>query len=161
MVIALIIIHFIAPPTRAQSCKPTMLIYLVRDEKGKPVPPAAKEISYQPKAQYSDWWDDDGHEYLLTSEEMPQDVKSLKGRILKLYTGASCFFRQPVTLQIDSKGKTMKLIFKPLLDVKAESADYVVDSLPFQAGTFEIDLTFRKRWPPQFYPASGWQKVKK
>ncbi|HYW70870.1 MAG TPA: hypothetical protein VE961_07545 [Pyrinomonadaceae bacterium] len=159
--VALIILNFTAPSARAQSCRPTMLYYLVRDEKGKPVPPADKNISYQTKAKYTGWWDE-GYEDVLNSAEMPKDVTGLNGKILKLYTGdgAACFFQKPVTLQIELNGKKMELIFKPLQDLKAKSADYVVDSLPFQEGTFEIDLTFRKQWPPQFYPATGWQKMK-
>lgn len=63
---------------------------------------------------------------------------------------ANCYFNETVKFRLTLNGKNMNLIF----DVRG-GYDRVIDSLPFQQGTFEIDSTNG----PGFYPAKAWRKV--
>jgi hypothetical protein len=72
-----------------------------------------------------------------------------------------CVFKQPVKLRLTLKGKTMNLIFRVPKLSEYDSRNFLVDSLPFREGTFEIELTVSgSDTRPRFYPASGWKEVK-
>jgi hypothetical protein len=65
---------------------------------------------------------------------------------------------EAVTLKY--RGKTMRLIFD--LEIPRVGASFEVDSLPFQEGTFKLDLGQRQYrplsdWP--FFPATAWKKI--
>lgn len=51
----------------------------------------------------------------------------------------------------------MNLIFH----LPSYERDFLVDSLPFQEGTFEIELPVKDRKIVQSYPASDWKKLGK
>ena len=70
-----------------------------------------------------------------------------------------CNFKDDVKLSVTLAGKTMNLVFHvPKLN-ETDSKDFVVDSLPFKAGDYEITLNMPPDTWVNFYPAKGWQKA--
>jgi hypothetical protein len=85
----------------------------------------------------------------------------LNGKLAALGTEGMCVFKQPVKLQLTLKGKAMNLIFRVPTLSEYDSRDFLVDSLPFRQGTFEIELAVSgSDTRSRFYPASGWKKMK-
>jgi hypothetical protein len=57
-------------------------------------------------------------------------------------------------------GKSMQLIFNIAIDRTQRDRRIVVDGLPFQVGTFELDLSGWTREPESMIPATRWKKLK-
>lgn len=152
-----------APQTaRGQICPGSHLTYIVRDARGVAIDAARKSLRYDPDngSQNRKW--QISRDFIRNDEmRVPDSVKTLNGKMAALETEGMCVFKKPVKLQVTLNGKTMNLTFlMPKLD-EYDSKDFLVDSLPFRQGTFEIDLTIEKSSTrSRFYPASGWKKVK-
>jgi hypothetical protein len=77
-----------------------------------------------------------------------------------------CNFREPVKVPLKLKGKEMNLTFLMPKFTEYESRSFVIDSLPFRPGRFEIDLSGAGKTNPagdylgRFFPATGWKKIK-
>src|SRR5262249_35028623 len=82
------------------------------------------------------------------------------GQVRVLERSKNCGFTEPIRLELEYKGKKMKLVFRPH-PPDDNSIDYMVDAPPFQEGIFDIDLTLNKndQRSAYFYPASAWLKV--
>ncbi|MCE9531226.1 MAG: hypothetical protein K8T89_08915 [Planctomycetes bacterium] len=123
-VMALIIVAF---PTsaHAQTEYPTSIVYLVRDEKGVLLDPAKLEAITTPK----------GEEMKLSKTflEKPDGTTNLDVPCLasRLDLGGRPVKLSEMTLKLN--GKSMRLIF----NATALKERKLIDSLPFQAGTFE------------------------
>ena len=85
-------------------------------------------------------------------------MAALNGQVSGLTTSQFCNFPEPATLKVTLDKKTMELTFKFPRMGEQESADFVVDSLPFKAGKYVMELAVPKD-PGEYYGAKGWKKV--
>jgi hypothetical protein len=150
---------------RAQSCNPAVVNYLVRDENGKLLSEAELKSVYEqlPKSI------GDGHTYLGevsfaddgNTFYWPESIEWKNGRkvpSLKFANAATCTMHFPeVTLM--HRNKKMRLIFN--IDITRTQPDRrpVIDSLPFQEGAFELDLSGWSHDTDKMIPAERWKKV--
>jgi hypothetical protein len=165
--IALLVLMTVAPDNlaHAQYCNPAMVSYLVRDENGGVLTEAAlKSIREQlPESvgaarvligQTS--LAEDGRTFHWT--ESADWTKGLKVPSLNFINNETCAMRfGEVTLTYRSQ--KMRLIFN--LEITRTQPDRrpVVDSLPFQEGTFALDLKGWSHQPDAVIPAERWKKV--
>jgi hypothetical protein len=141
--------------TRAQICAGSHLIYVVRDVKGATIDAANKDLKFDSNNGDSGKWAISDWEYIRNNILTPKDIAKLRGKLAVLGTEGMCIFKKPVNLQLSLKGKTMNLTFLVPRLGEHDSRDFIVDSLPFQEGSFEIEL----RANTDFYPAARWKKV--
>lgn len=152
--------------THAQYCNPAVISYLARDENGNILKESElKSISDRLPRSIDDArlsigevsFADDGKIFYW-----PESLDWQKGRrvpCLLFVNNETCTMHiSEVTLTYHNK--TMRLIFN--IDITRTQPDRrpVIDSLPFQEGTYELDL---KDWPrevEQMIPAESWKKVK-
>jgi hypothetical protein len=146
-------LYFLPVNTNAQICAGSNLRYVVRDEMGKVIDPSG---IYAPSGKGQ-------------IDELKEAQKVIKGagnnaRIIRI--SGMCNFREPVKVTLKYKGKIMALVFRMPKFGEYESRDFLVDSLPFRAGIFEIDLSGPGQanpagdWLARFYPAKGWKLIK-
>jgi hypothetical protein len=148
---------------QAQICPGSHLTYIVRDARGVAIDAASKGLQYDPDngSQSRKWQISPGDFIRSDLKQVPDSVKKLNGKTAGLETEGMCIFKQPVRLQLTLKGKTMNLTFLIPKLSEYDSRDFLVDSLPFRQGTFEIELPVETPGErSRFYPASGWKKVK-
>jgi hypothetical protein len=136
---------------RAQICASSNLTYVVRDAKGVIIDPRGANFRYALEG-----WEPTKQR--LIRVEVPQQLSGLE-KAVGLQTWGQCSFQHPVTLKLTLEDKSMNLIFRASPLGGYRSANYLVDSLPFQQGTFEIDLPMPPDASGQFYAASGWKKT--
>jgi hypothetical protein len=145
----------------AQICPGSHLHYVVRAENGKIVDAEKGGISVipDPNERYR-IWEIDRQEYLRGEfNGVPDDIKSKEHSAATLEADAMCNFAKPVKLTLASKGKIMQLTFlMPKMD-NIYSGQFVVDSLPFRPGKYEIKIETGFQGPGGFYAAKGWKKV--
>ena len=116
----------------AQSHRPAHVIYLVRDEKGEILDPKKLEAIVAPKGQEMKA----DTTFLKNADgTTTDDVKCLES---KVDVGGRPVSLSEMTLKL--RGQTMRLIF----NVTAREERILIDSLPFQAGTFK--LSDKKKW---------------
>ena len=141
-----------------QSCRPAVLKYIVRDEKGKNLSEAELESVRKQMAQPAGEVSmvslaEDGEIY----SEYSAEAKEAKTKLPALYyaDAKSCELDvKEVTLQ--HAGKTMRLIFKLNIYRRA----IVIDSLPFQQGTFDLDQKdISEEDSSRVIPAKRWKKI--
>jgi hypothetical protein len=158
-----LLIVFAPQAAQGQICPGSHLTYIVRDARGVAIDAAGKDVRYDPDNGSKSYMWLITHGDIIRSDRMqaPDSVKQLNGKMAGLETEGMCVFKQPVNLQLTFKGKTMDLTFlMPKLD-EYDSRDFLVDSLPFQQGKFEIRLPVEKSdTRSHYYPASGWKKIK-
>ena len=146
---------------RAQTCPGSQLFYVVRDAKGAVIDAGRSDLKYEgdgSKQTYRHWGSEAINAERLRSKEVPADISKLNGKVA-LKNQAMCNFRDDVKLSVTLAGKTMNLVFHvPKLN-ETDSKDFVVDSLPFKAGNYEITLNMPPDTWVNFYPAKGWQKA--
>jgi hypothetical protein len=152
--------------TRAQSCNPAVVSYIVRDESGNVLTEAElKTICEQlPKSidnarlnvgEVS--FAEDGKTFYW-----PESVDWQKGKkdpSLQFINNETCTMRlTEVTLTYHNK--RMRLSFN--IDIARTQPDRrpVIDSLPFQEGTFRLDLTGWPREEHKMIPSGRWKKVR-
>jgi hypothetical protein len=166
-IICLLVLLSAIPDARAtQSCNPAVVNYMVRDEKGNVLSEAElKTIAEQlPKtigdasvnvAQVS-FANDLKTYYWPESTDWP---KGKKQPALEFANAASCTLHlTEITLMYH--GKKMRLIFNT--DISRDQSDRrpVIDSLPFQAGTFALDMTNWPRARDRIIPSQRWKKTR-
>ena len=151
--------------TRAQSCNPAVVSYIVRDENAQVLSAAEFKTIYEqlPKtigeahsylSEVS--FKDDGKTYYW-----PESAHWGQGRkvtSLEFANAETCAMAlTEVTLIYHDK--QMRLIFN--LDITRTQPDrrLVIDALPFQTGTFELDLRGWSRRGDEMIPAERWKKV--
>jgi hypothetical protein len=142
---------FFAPQiARGQpSCWGSSLSYIVRDERGKVIDGNQDGLWIGSGWKVTD-------ENLAGVGAVPQTISNLIGKmnfLSHVQRGDPCHFSEPIKLQLTLNGKSMNLIFHA-----EKKRTLVVDSLPFQEGTFENELSVPSA-ERIFYSAAGWKKV--
>jgi hypothetical protein len=152
-------------PTHAQYCSPAIVCYIVRDESGNLLGEAElKSLREQLPDSINDArvstsvvsFAEDNETYYWS-----EDVDWKKGRMVPAMEfsnfGECKMYLTEVTLTY--KNKTMRLIFDTEYSRSGGYHRQAIDSLPFQEGTFQLDL---RGWPERsdkLVPASRWKKV--
>ena len=145
---------------RAQICPGSQLFYVVRDGKGTIIDAGRSDLKYEgdgSKDKYRHWGVEAIDADHLRSKEVPAEIARLNGKVA-LKNQAMCNFKDDVKLSVTLAGKTMNLVFHVPKLSEVDSKDFVVDSLPFKAGDYEITLNVPPDTWLNFYPAKGWQK---
>jgi len=148
---------------QAQTCPGSHLTYIVRDDQGKPIDAEQRDLQFKVESETgpsTSKWFVSGKQFIKYVSNVPEDINRLNGTIKALYTSAMCNFQQPVKLTVTWKDQTMNLRFLVPTLSRNDSKDFLVDSLPFKSGDYEIDLTKDPEGKSLFYPARGWKKVK-
>ncbi len=147
----------------AQICAGSHLTYIVRDDQGKAIDASQTDLHFDTSTEsgttYSTWRVT-GKEFVRQSVQVPEAISKLNGTLTALGTSGMCIFKQPVKLHLTWKGKAMNLTFLVPKLSQYDSRDFLVDSLPFNAGDYEIELAADPQGKPLFYAATGWKKVK-
>lgn len=148
-----------------QSCNPAVVSYLVRDENGKLLNQAELKSIYEqlPKSigDARTFMDEVSFAEDGKSFYWPESVEWPKGRkvpALEFVNSETCTMHfTEVTLLYHQK--RMRLIFN--IDIARSQSDRrpVVDSLPFQEGTFKLDMTGWTHEDDQMTPSTRWKKV--
>lgn len=152
--------------SNAQSCNPAVVSYIVRDEKGKIVSQeqvtaisdqlpkkigdagvSTTDVSFKPdKVSY--YWPEDA-----------DNEKGSKVPALLFANAAECTMHlSEATLTF--QGKKMRLVFNIDIDRTQQDRRQVIDSLPFQNGTFKLDLTGWDRSDDKLIPSTHWKRIK-
>ena len=149
-----------------QFCSPAVVSYLVRDAKGAVLSEAQlKTISEQlPKEIGDATVDTDQVSFMsdMLTFSWRESVDRQEGNklpALEFANAGKCTMHVgEVTLTM--RGKQMNLIFN--LDVGRDQYIHrtVVDSLPFQEGTFALDLSGWSRDLGKIIPSSMWKRIK-
>ncbi len=155
----------IAPhAAKGQICPGSKLTYIVRDTHGDAIDAASRDLRFDPdNGSPNRKWQVGARNFITSGEmQVPDSVKKLNGMMAMLETEAMCIFKQPVKLHLTLDGKTMNLTFLMPKLGEYDSRDFLVDSLPFRQGTFEIKLAVEttSNAMSRFYPADGWKEVK-
>jgi hypothetical protein len=150
--------HLSASEAYGQSCRPAVLKYIVRDERGENLSEAemqaVRKQMAQPAAEVSMVsLSEDGGVYSDYSTE----AKEAKTKLPALsYADAKSCELNVKELTLQHEGKTMRLIFNMNIYRRA----FVIDSLPFQRGTFELDLNdISEEDSSRVIPAKRWKKI--
>ena len=137
---------------RAQpSCWGSSLVYIVRDEHGKPISADHDDLWIGPG------WEIKDHDFGESWVELPESLRKEIGNLrflAHIERYEPCRFTKPIELRLTFHGKSMNLIFH----AEGKTRLYV-DSLPFQAGTFEHQLPRAPREAKNSWPADGWKKT--
>jgi hypothetical protein len=161
-----LLLLLVARPAYSQYCNPAAVSYIVRDEKGEVLSAAAvkavadqlpkeignartsaSEVSFAADKQTFYWQD--------TSDW----AKGNKLPALSFSNAAQCLMTLgEATLQYG--GKKMRLIFNIDIARRQDDRRPVIDSLPFQDGTFQLDLKGWTHDRNRIIPASHWKPVK-
>jgi hypothetical protein len=153
-------------PVYAQYCNPAVVNYILRDENGKVLTETEIKTVYEqlPKAigdarlypgQVS--FSEDERTFYL-----PESVDWQKGRkqpSLEFVNAETCTM-QLTEVTLIYHGKTMRLIFDINIARSQSDRRLVVDSLPFQEGTFGLDQTSWSGRRDQIVPSERWKRIK-
>ena len=149
----------------AQICPGSNLYYFVRDAKGAFVDAGRTDLKYEgdgAKGTYSHWATEALDADHLRSKEVQPEILRLNGKAA-LKNQAMCNFRNDLRLRVTLSGQTMNLIFHmpPLSQYPSDvdSKDFVVDSLPFKEGDYEITLNVPPDTWLNFYPGNSWKRM--
>jgi len=148
----------------AQSCNPAVVDYIVRDEKGNVLSGEELKTIHQqlPEAignantavgEVS--FIGDGETYYW-----PESVDWDKGKkvsTLEFANAGTCTLSLP-RLDLLYHGMKMTMIFEISIDRHQDDRRLVIDSLPFQNGTFILDLSGWSHSRDNMIPATRWKK---
>ena len=138
---------------RAQICPGSSLRYVVRDEQGNVIDPSGV---FEPKRSAD-------IDELKDASKVIKVAGTEKTRVIE-WRGM-CNFREPVNESLTLNGKVMNVTFNTPRVSQYATRNFLVDSLPFREGSYEIDLTSEGEenpagaWLGKFYPAKGWKKI--
>ena len=168
IVFSLLILVFLASVslTQAQYCNPAVVSYIFHDENGKllsqtELKPVYEQLpksigdanTYLGEVSFAE----DGKTYYW-----PESVDWEKGKkvaALQFINNKTCTIHlTEVTLFYHQK--KMRLIFNIDIDKTQSDRRPVIDSLPFQEGTFELDLSGMPREEDKTIPSERWKKIK-
>jgi hypothetical protein len=153
-------------PSRAQSCNPAVVNYIVRDEGGKVLSAAELKSIYEqlPKSIGDARLDVGEVSFAADGKSFywPESVDWEKGKkapSLQFANAETCTMRL-TEATLTHHNKRMRLIFN--IDIARKQPDRrpVIDSLPFQEGVFELDLSGWSHSEDKVIPAERWKKVK-
>jgi hypothetical protein len=152
--------------TYGQSCNPAVVSYLMRDESGKLLDEAKLKAIYDglPKS-IGDAKTFIGEISMAadgTTFYWRESLDWSKGKnlsALQFINNESCTMRlTEVTLVYHNK--TMRLIFNLEITRNQDDRRPVIDSLPFQEGTFMLQMKGWSADPNRVVPAARWKRVK-
>jgi hypothetical protein len=151
--------------TRAQSCNPAVVSYIVRDESGNVLKEAELKSIYEQLPKSIDdarlftgevSFADDGITFFWPESVDWEKGKKVPG--LQFINNETCTMRlREVTITYHNK--KMRLIFN--IDIAGTQPDRrpVIDSLPFQEGAYELDLSDWSHDADKMIPSGRWKKV--
>jgi len=150
----------------AQSCNPAVVNYIVRDEQGTAIGGEELKTLEQQLPKVVGNADVATGEVSLASDGAsfyrPESVNWDKGNkipALEFANAKTCTLDFP-TVELPYHGKKMRLIFNISIERHQDDRRPVIDSLPFQEGTFVLDLTSWRRGEDKMIPAALWRKSK-
>lgn len=151
----------------AQYCPSSQLNYIVRNAEGKIINPAKldapdfieEEVSEIPYAEAEKkregyWAVGEAVKRAREQKQGALDKETGSLFVLHRYSGG-CNFRNPITYRLTLGKKTMNLVFRFAAPKNDYGEIYLVDSLPFDQGTFEIELPEKS----DYYAAALWRKT--
>ena len=148
----------------AQSCNPAVVDYIVRDEKGNVLNKEELKTIHQQLPKTIGNADTAVDEVSFTSDAVtyywPESVDWSKGKkvpALEFANAATCTLNLP-RVELNYHGKKMTLIFNIGIERHQDDRRKVIDSLPFQNGTYVLDLS---GWSPsrdKMITANRWKK---
>lgn len=151
----------------AQSCNPAAVSYIVRDEQGSVIGGEELTKLQQQLPKVIGNADTFVGEVSLASDRVTfywhESVDWDKGNkvpALEFANAKTCTLDFP-SLDLTYHGKKMRLIFNLTIDRHQPDRRPVIDSLPFQEGTFVLDLTSWTRSEHNIIPATLWKKSKR
>lgn len=150
----------------AQSCNPASVNYIVRDDKGKVVSRADLTAIYaQIPRQIGDATVMESEVSFRADKRTyywPEDADYSKGLKLPalLFANAATCTMHLSEVGLTYHGRTMRLIFDLDINRTQDDRHQVIDSLPFQNGTFRLDLKGWSRSRATLIPARHWKVVK-
>lgn len=157
-------------PVHAQYCRGSELFYIVRDAKGKIINPTKLglpafteknviEISYAEAEKEREGYWVAGETIKEVRKQKFAGLEKETGSLFALNedTGGACSFSKPVIFKLTLGKKTMSLIFRFAAPRNDAPEVYLVDSMSFQQGAFEIDLPEKSG----NYAAKNWRKTSK
>lgn len=147
----------------AQSCNPAVVDYIVRDENGNVLSEAELKTIHQQLPETIGNANTAVAEVSFTGDGQtyywPESVEWNKGKkfpALEFANAGTCTLEFP---QVDLvyHGKKMSLIFNVSIKRHQDDRRPVIDSLPFQDGTFVLDLSGWTRRRDEMIPATLWR----
>jgi hypothetical protein len=159
------VVAIFSTSTSAQSCNPAVVDYIVRNEKGTILTDAELKVLAEKLPKAIGDANTDVSEVSFAADGQtyywPESVESQTGKkvpALEFANAATCTMHLG-QVDLSYQGKEMHLIFD--LDIARAQADRrpVVDSLPFQAGTFRLDLAEWSHDKDKLIPAKYWKKT--
>ena len=151
---------------KAQSCNPAAVNYIVRDEKGSVIGGEELKALHQQLPKTVGNADTFVGEVSFAGDQVtfywPESVDFDKGNktpALEFANAKTCTLDFP-SVDLTYHGKKMRLIFNLTIDRSQRDRRPVIDSLPFQEGTFVLDLTSWSRTENKMIPATLWKKSK-
>src|ERR1044072_7297843 len=144
---------FSSQTASAQICAGTSLRYVVREAKGVVIDPAKAFQAARPSEI----------EELKNAPDVITGAPAGPVRVIKWFR--FCNFPEPVHATLHLNGKEMVLEFRMPRFTEYESRRFLVDSIPFRAGHYFIDLSVEGEKTPtgnrlgEFYGAKKWSKM--
>jgi len=150
----------------AQFCNPAVVDYIVRDEKGTVLSGDPLKTIHQQLPETIGNAGTAVSEVSFTSDGVtyywPESVDWEKGKkvsALAFANASTCTLNLP-QVELAYQGMKMTLIFEINIERKQDDRRMVIDSLPFQNGTFILDLSGWSRSRDKMIPATHWKKSK-
>ena len=161
-----VLLMMTAITAHAQYCNPAAVSYLVRDENGSLVQGSElngiieklpKTIDESAVASDRVSFSDEQHFYRQESADWD---KGRKVEAIGIANASKCTLKLN-ELTLTYHGKRMHLVFN--IDIARGENDrrLVIDSLPFDEGTYKLDLSAFTHERDQLIPALSWKKVAK
>ena len=167
-VLALFVALFFLTSTsaNAQSCNPAAVSYIVRDEKGSVIGGEELKALQQQLPRTIGNADVSAGEVSIASDGVsfyrPESVDWDKGKkipALEFANAKTCTLNLP-SVDLTYHGKTMHLVFNISIERHQDDRRPVVDSLPFAAGSFALDLASQPHHEDKLIPATLWKQSK-
>ncbi|HJP94061.1 MAG TPA: hypothetical protein VJ875_19030 [Pyrinomonadaceae bacterium] len=150
----------------AQSCNPAAVSYIVRDEQGSIIGGEELKALHQQLPKIIGNADISVGEVSFASDgvtlyrrESVDWDKGNKVPALEFVNAKTCTLNFP-GVDLTYHGKKMSLIFNITIDRSQHDRRPVIDSLPFEEGTFVLDLTSWPRNEDKMIPVTLWKKSK-
>ncbi len=130
----------------AQLCPGSHLNYYVRDAHGRLIDADANGLIYEDAGsdpKLYGHWTVQAHITYHNGFDLPSDLAFFdKSTNKSLVSRGMCGFRGATDLKLTLNGQVMELHFAlPDMGDGTTSADFSVDSIPFKAGEYQIDMT--------------------
>jgi len=158
---SLLLILYAGSSVMAQSCRGSYATYIVRDAKGKVITnPASSSVTYTGGESIASkkWRYSIQGEFVNAGIKLPAALAAIANNVSGITTSQFCNFPEPALLNVTLGGKTMELTFKFPKMGEQDSADFVVDSLPFKPGKYAITLAKATGYG-MYYAPTGWKKL--